>query len=275
MSEGEFRKFSALVNRECGIQLPPVKKTMLTGRLGKRLRLTGIVDFSSYFDFVTSKEGRLQELPLMINAVTTNKTDFFREIRHFTVLTEIILPQVLKRNRMRDRREINIWSAACSTGEEPYTIAMVMDDYFQTNGLNATFSVLATDISSGVLEAATMGIYDRTDIDPIAIRFRKKYLLRSKDPLKDVFRIIPSLRARVRFQRMNLMQSTYPVRKLMDVIFCRNVLIYFDRITQEKVVNKLCRHLQPGGYLILGHSESVQGFQAPIKAVSTAVYQKI
>jgi chemotaxis protein methyltransferase CheR len=187
--------------------------------------------------------------------VTTNKTDFFREPSHFSFMRDVAVPELLQR-RGRGSRQLKIWSAACSTGMEAYTAAMVLDD-MAAAGADFKFSVLGTDISTSVLHLAKTGIYTPEMIAPVPAELAKRYFLLSKDPSRDEVRVVPRLRRSINFMRMNLMDSAYPVDRDVDIIFCRNVLIYFDKPTQQKVVEQLCTHLRPGGYFIVGHSESM------------------
>ncbi len=268
-----FSRLAAFIQSELGIKMPPVKRTMLQSRLQKRLRILGFDRFEPYLDFVFSPEGRKQELVTLIDSVTTNKTDFFREPKHFDFLTESALPELIRRRPAGRSKPAAIWSAGCSTGEEPYTIAMVLSEFAsQLPGFD--FSILATDLSSRVLEIARQAIYDEERVVPVAEPLKKKYLLRSRDRAKGLVRVVPELRRRVRFQRLNFMHRDFGIRTVMDVIFCRNVIIYFDRPTQEQVLNRLCSHLAPGGYVFMGHSETLNGLDVPLVPVATTVYRK-
>jgi len=274
MNQSEFEKFSRFVTSECGIKLPPTKKTMLTGRLVKRLRSLGFKSFDAYFDYVSSDSGRAEELHAMIDAVTTNKTDFFREPKHYDYLLESVLPRLIDIGWWDKTSSLRIWSAGCSTGEEPYTLAMILSEYVETHQ-NIKFSVLGTDISTKVLKKAALGIYDEQKTGPIPIQFKKKYLLRSKDRERGLVRIAPEVRKLVSFKRVNFLDGDYGFEDAMDVIFCRNVIIYFDRQTQERVLGGICSHLKSGGYLFMGHSETLNGLDLPVKQVHTTVYQKV
>lgn len=271
MTDREFARFADFIQRQCGIKMPPAKKTMLQGRLQKRLRLLSLDSFSLYADYVFSEKGKEEELFHMIDAVTTNKTDFFRESKHFDYLRDIVLPSMMREANNRGPRPFKGWSAGCSTGEEPYTLAMVLSKFAENNP-SFRFSILATDISTKVLEIARTGIYQAEKIEPIPMEFRKKYLLRSTS--KPVMRIVPELRACMKFMRLNFMHSDYALQDRMDVVFCRNVIIYFDRETQESILTRICRHLVPGGYLFMGHSETLNGMNLPVKQISSSIYQK-
>jgi chemotaxis protein methyltransferase CheR len=224
LAEGDFRRLSAFIYDECGIHLPPSKKTMIEGRLRKRLRALGMSSFGQYCDYLFSPEGMAVESIPMIDMVTTNKTDFFREPEHFDHLVATVLPGLVESYGLGIRRELKVWSAACSSGEEPYTLAMVLSHFGETCP-GFRFSILATDISTVVLEKAMRGIYDHDRVEPVPLSFRKKYLMRNKDKKKPLVRIAPELRAMIKFRRLNLMDDNFGIREPMAIIFCRNVII--------------------------------------------------
>ncbi len=273
MSTRDFSRLSEVIYHECGIKMNEAKKVMLEARLRRRLRELCMKSFAEYCDYLLSPKGIEQELFQMINEVTTNKTDFFREPKHFEYLVNAALPELLRMSDVGMRRSLNIWSAGCSTGEEPYTLAMVLSEaVLRYPGLS--FMILATDISTKVLEKAVRAVYEMDDIVPVPQVMKKKYLLRSKNKASDLVRITPALRSLVKFRRLNFMEGDFGMREPMDVIFCRNVVIYFDRKTQETLINRFCEHLVPGGYLFMGHSETLNGLNVPLVAVSTTVYRK-
>lgn len=274
ISDKEFHRLSEFIHTECGIKMPSVKKVMLEARLQKRLRALGMSTFSEYCDFLFSPRGIDIELVHMIDVVTTNKTDFFREPAHFTYLTGTVLPALIRLHGAGVRKPLSVWSAGCSTGEEPYTLSMVLSEFARREVSGFSFFILATDISTRVLEAAQRGIYSEDRIQPIPQELRKRYLLRSRDRSRDLVRIVPELRERVLFRRLNFMEGDFGMRKLVDIVFCRNVLIYFDKETQEAVLNRFCRHLVPGGYLFLGHSETLNGLDVPLVQTSPTIYRK-
>ena len=273
ISDRAFRQISRYVEERCGIKMPDIKKTMIESRLRKRLRLLELDSFDAYVEHVFKHDAGQTELVHMVDAVTTNKTDFFREAAHFRYLQDTALPRFRQDHSRLRRVEFRAWSAGCSTGEEPYTLAMVLSEWAERQE-GFEYSILATDLSTRVLEFAAMGVYASERIDPIAMPLRRKYLLRSRDPARAQVRILPQLRQRVKFKQLNLMDSTYVVPHAMHVIFCRNVIIYFDRQRQEQILARLCDHLVPGGYLFLGHSENISGFDLPLQSVSMTVYRK-
>jgi chemotaxis protein methyltransferase CheR len=255
LSDRYFRSLAELVEAEVGIKLPAGKRIMLEGRLQKRVRYLNYSDINEYVEHLFDEENFETELIHLIDCVTTNKTDFFREPSHFVFMRNTAVPEILRRPG-RGTRPLKVWSAASSTGMEAYTVAMVLDDMI-TNGANFQFSVLGTDISTGVLHLAETGIYTPDMIAPVPAEMARRYFLSSKDPSRDEVRVVPRLRRSTNFVRMNLMDPVYPVDRDVDIIFCRNVLIYFDKPTQQRVVEQLCSHLRPGGYFIVGHSESM------------------
>jgi chemotaxis protein methyltransferase CheR len=273
MTDQEFRRFSSLIYQACGIRMTLTKKTMLEARLQKRLRILSMSSFRQYADLLFSKEGLETELPAMINVVTTNKTEFFREPAHYNFLVQRALPAILESGFPGITRVINVWSAGCSSGEEPYTLAMILAEQAAV-WPEMNFSILATDISTAVLDKAKLGVYFEDNIAAVPPLLRRKYFLKSKDKSKSLVRVVPELRKLVTFSYMNFMDDNFSVSKRQDIIFCRNVIIYFDKHTQKKVLTHLCNHLVPGGYLFLGHSETLSGMDIPLVQVASTIYQK-
>ncbi|SEM56763.1 chemotaxis protein methyltransferase CheR [Sphingomonas gellani] len=269
ISPRNFNRLSAHIYDQAGIKMPASKQTMLEGRLRRRVRATGVADLNSYCDLLFDHDRVGAEALHLLNAVTTNKTDFFREPRYFDYLRQSILPAL----KTQGHRRIRAWSAACSTGAEPYTMAMVFDDFAERQG-GPDYGVLATDLDTEVLETARRGVYPADMLDPVPAAMRDRYVMRPLQRGRGDVRIVPALRSAVGFARLNLMDARYPVGDPMDIIFCRNVLIYFDKPTQEKVVSRLCDQLRPGGWLLLGHSESIAGMDLPVKQVSNTVFQR-
>lgn len=275
MSKQEFDRLSEFIVEHCGIKMPPAKIVMLQARLQKRLRTLQMATFKNYCDFVLGSPDGADELVHMIDAVTTNKTDFFREPLHFQYLQDTALPEFLNDNADAPvRSKFTVWSAGCSTGEEPYTLAIVLSE-FAAQHPEFQFSILATDISTRVLDKARLGIYDQHVVAGIPLAIKQKYFLRSKDRDKGQVRLVPEIRSRVTFQRLNLMEEHLMVPELADAVFCRNVIIYFERQTQYSLLTRLCRCLKTGGYLFLGHSETVHGFDLPLVRINSTIYRKI
>jgi len=271
MNDRIFERFSEFIKTELGIKMPASKKTLLEARLQKRLRDLCMASHEEYCDYLFSPQGMDEELPNLVDVVTTNTTDFFREPKHFELLTSSILPEL--HARRGSSRNVNIWSAGCSSGEEPYTLSMVLSEFARLNP-GFTFSILATDISTQVLRMAVRAVYPESKIGPIPIECRKRYLLRSKDHSKKMVRIGQEARSHVRFRRLNFMEE-FSFDGQLDVIFCRNVVIYFDRQTQEVLFSRFCRKLVPGGYLFIGHSESLAGMDLPLEPIAPTVYRRI
>ena len=271
LSHADFDRLRTLIGNESGINLSSDKKTMMEIRIKRRLHSLAIASFGEYCDFLFTPQGTENELVHLIDVITTNKTDFFREAGHFDYLVSKALPDLAARHGAS--RKSLVWSAGCSTGEEPYTLAMVLSEYSQ-GAPGFRFNVLATDICTEVLAKAAMGIFRSEVVTPVPQDLRRKYFMRSRDPQSDVLRIVPEVRSLVEFRRVNFMDSDFGLSDLREIIFCRNVIIYFDRPTQVRILQKLTRHLAPGGYYFAGHSESLQGMDLPLVPVAPSVYRK-
>jgi len=272
MSAPDYARLCGLIYQEAGIHLNAEKKTMLEARIRRRLKALNIPSFSEYCATLFGRHGMKDEIPHLIDVVTTNKTDFFREPKHFDFLTAKALPDLTARNRLG--RPLLIWSAGCSTGEEPYTLAMVMSEYAQTHP-SLRFRILATDVSTTVLAKADRGVYTKDVVAPVPAAFKLKYLLRSRDRSSEQVRVSPELRQLVEFRRLNFMDADYGIAEKADAIFCRNVIIYFDRPTQERILGRLAEHLVPGGYMFVGHSETLHDMNLPLAPVAPALYRRL
>ena len=270
LTDQQFRKLSTFLQKETGIKLPDVKKIMLQSRLYKRLRALGINSFDDYINYAL-KKGNEQEIINMIDVVSTNKTDFFREPGHFDFLANEFIPFLMKNERSY---HFKIWCAASSSGEEPYTLAITCENAKKKfPGLN--YSILATDISTQMLDNGRKGIYAAEKIAQLPMALKKEFFLRSVDQKKPTVKVAPKLQAHIAWQRLNLMDDFYTTKDKFDLVICRNVLIYFERHIQEQVINKLCRHLNPGGIFILGHSESIINMKVPLKQIKPTIYKLI
>ena len=269
MDSESFERLSTYVTREYGIKLPPAKKSMLESRLNRKVKSLGLSTYKEFLDYIFSDEGKQGELFHVIDLITTNKTDFFREAAHFHFLTNDFLPTY---KTDHGRTNLKIWSAGCSTGEEPYTIIMAMEEFKKLH-TDTTYSILASDVSIRVIQTAFQGVYDIEKIEPVPLELKRSYFMRSKANPKLV-RVKPQFRKKLQFKRINFMDNQFGLMKSdYDFIFCRNVLIYFDKPTQERVINKFCSHLKPGGLLFLGHSESIIGMKLPLRQIRPTVYQ--
>lgn len=272
LSSRDFRRLAEYIQGVTGIRMPPGKKTMLEGRLRRRMRDLGVGAFSEYCRFLFEENGLADEAVHLIDVVTTNKTDFFREPDHFHFLAGHGLPELVKRG-WGLRRPLAVWSAASSIGAEAYSLAMLLADYARVQR-GFDFSILATDICTEVLETGARGIYPEAMIEPVPMEMRRRYLRRARDRNADTVRIAPEIRGHVQFSRLNLIEGPYDFDGQFEVIFCRNILIYFDRPTQHAVITHLCDHLRPGGYLFIGHSETLSGMELPFRQVATTVFQR-
>lgn len=267
LEQKEFEQLSSYIGEHYGIKLPPAKKSLLESRLAKRIRALHLPDFKAYVAHVFSDEGIRKELPLMIDLVTTNKTDFYREPRHFELLAEKLLPEWKAKRGQHE--ELKIWSAGCSSGMEVYTLAIVISEY----GINR-FQLVASDLSVQVLKHAVGAVYTEKQIEPVPDTLKRKYFLKSRDRNSPTVRVVSTLRNKATFYHLNLMADDYPMPTALPFIFCRNTLIYFKKADQEAIINKLCRHLLPGGYLFLGHSESIVNLNVPLVQCFPSVYKK-
>ncbi|MGD0229398.1 MAG: protein-glutamate O-methyltransferase [Syntrophorhabdales bacterium] len=268
LSKSDFSRLRNFIYDHCGIRITDTKKIMLEARLQKRLRSLGLDSFSQYCTYLFSSDGMAEELNHMVDRVTTNKTDFFREPLHFDYLTRKVLPEVFRVNRT-----VTVWSAGCSSGEEPYTLAMVIKEFIGDD-CAIDFRVVGTDISTRVLETAKLAIYDGERLAPVPPEIQRKYFMRSRDRTKGLYRVTPELRARVTFRRLNFMDDDFGFREEVSVIFCRNVIIYFDKPIQQRLLNRFCRCLKPNGYVFVGHSETLLGMDVPLVQVAPTIYRK-
>lgn len=257
ISEEEFRKLRELLHTGFGIKLTEEKRTLVVGRLQKLIREKGGISFGAYYNLVVADQtGR--EMSELINRLSTNHTFFNREKDHFDYFKSVSLPEAVSRAKARGNRDIRIWCAASSTGEEPYMLAMIMREFFGQDFKNWDLGLLATDISEKALAVAKDGIYSAERMKDLPNLLREKYFRsRGQD-----FEVIPALKQDVTYRRLNLINPEYPFKKPFEAVFCRNVMIYFDAATKDAVVAKIAQHLVPGGHLFIGHSESL-GRQTP------------
>ena len=263
LSDRQFRTISDLVYRHCGINLKDGKEALVRARLMKRFRAIGMDSVESYLELIKSKAGD-HELDQMIDAMTTNKTSFFREIEHFIYLRETVLPQF-------EGRRMRFWSAACSSGEEPYSLAMLLREHLADID-RMDVLILATDISRRMLEKGAKALYSGDALIDLPSSYLQKYFVKSRNAACS-YQVADNVRSMVRLARLNLMGS-WPMRGSFHVIFCRNVMIYFDRATQQQLINRLWELLEPGGYLFVGHSEGLSAITHKFKYIRPATYRK-
>ena len=262
----DFIRFQTLIHEEAGIWLAPIKKALLAGRLGRRLRTLGIAAWRDYYELVISDEA---ERVRMLDAICTNETHFFREPRHFEFLAERVFPAWREQaDAGRRPHRVRVWSAACSTGEEPYSLAMTLLTAFPTGW---ELEVLATDLSTKVLERAQRAVWPMEKAAEIPEAHRKAFMLRGFGAQEGLMKAGPEIRSIVRFARVNLV-GDWPASPPFDLVFCRNVLIYFDRTVKARVIERLLGRLDPHGYLFLGHAESLGGLSSQVQPVIPTVY---
>jgi len=271
LTDKDFKTISSYIETTVGIRMPEAKRVMMQSRLVGRLKALGLTSFSDYIDYAFDKDITGNEKILLTDALTTNKTEFFRENDHFQFLANAVLPEFAERGI----KIPNIWSAGCSSGEEVYTISIVLREFMRKHrGAFNTYHLFATDISTKVLDKAVNAVYDEASTEDIPFEQKKRYFLKSTDRTNPKVRIKQELRSCVTFRRLNFMDSAYNVKEMFNAIFCRNVLIYFDKPTQEAIISKLIRNLETGGFLFLGHSETILSMKLPLQTVAPTVYRK-
>ncbi|WP_404423682.1 CheR family methyltransferase [Nibricoccus sp. IMCC34717] len=274
MRDTDYEFIRELVYNHSRINLGPDKKELVSARLGKRLRATAIPSITDYCRFLqTSTDDSEEELAHLIDAISTNHTFFFREPQHFDFMRDTFLPEMQRRRSKENWPSLNIWSAASSSGEEPYSIAIQMLELLG-NDTSWPWRIEATDISHKILDKARTAIYKEESIGKVPPNVARAHFQKGFGPHEGSFRVKQHVRDKVHFQRLNLLEGALPFRDPFHLIFCRNVMIYFDRPTQEELVNKLMRQLVPGGYLFVGHSESLSGVHHKLETVKPAIYRR-
>lgn len=271
LTDKEFLLFQKLVYDKCGINLHEGKKELVRSRLSKRLREHHFDRFEDYYQYLMAEETG-EELVKMLDAISTNLTSFFREPKHFDFLKEEVLPGFLSPTDRPLAKVLNVWSAGCSSGEEPYTISICLREVMERH-TRFDYKILATDISTRVLAAAANGVYHQNQLRNVSNQVLKKYFQRGKGRWTQHVRLKRDIRDAIDFKRFNLMEP-FPQQDHFHVIFCRNVMIYFDRQVQQAVVNKFYDALVQGGYLFIGHSESLMGSQHAFQYIRPTIYQK-
>lgn len=268
----EFNLFRKLILEKIGISLNNGKLELVRARLAKRLRQLNIPTFKEYY-YLLSEHPDGPEMLKMLDAITTNQTSFFREAKHFSFLNDAALLLILKKKEQTGDRVFRIWSAGCSTGEEPYSLAIIMLEFLENHPKYET-KIFATDISTEVLKAAIKGIYEKRKITDVPLKLLKKYFLRGEKTWGGFYKTNQKLSKIVHFERFNLMENHFSFPSSFDIIFCRNVMIYFDKKTQENLINKYYSVLNQGNYLFIGHSESLMGIKHKFQYVQPTVYVK-
>lgn len=274
LSPALFNRFTQFIRQCCGIRIDASKQTMLEGRLRKRMRQLLLPTFEDYARYLfNNTEETAEELIHFLDAVTTNKTEFFREAPHFDYLGTKVLPEFKRQHEQQRTRTFRIWCAGCSTGEEAYSLAMLLNNFAEKNPL-FSYAVLATDLCKRALETAKAAVYDRDQLEDVPPELRNKYFVTARTGDPGQLRVVAALRETIMFKRFNLMNAAFPIREPLQAIFCRNVMMYFERADREKLVNRFAEKLAPGGHLFTGHSETLAGFPTDLKPVSSSVYQK-
>ncbi len=257
ISEKEFRAFRELIFQEAAISLSDAKRALVCSRLSKRLRHYGFKSFSQYYEYLMEADPAGAERLQMINCITTNKTDFFRERHHFDFLREQFFPKLRERCPAGGARRLRVWSAGCSSGEEPYSIGITAREFFSALP-GWDMKILASDIDTDMLRAGEQGIYPAERLESVPAEFTRRHFLRGRGEWAGYYKVRAELRDLVTFRRINFAEESWPIRARFDVIFCRNVIIYFNRATQRRLFERLAGYLQPDGCLMVGHSESLQ-----------------
>jgi chemotaxis protein methyltransferase CheR len=270
LGDADYEFLRRLVYERSRIHLGPDKRVLVSSRLAKRLRHHRLDNYSDYCDLLRSPQGG-EELQFLIDRISTNHTHFFREMKHFDFLRESVVPTWEAETRRNE--PFLIWSAASSTGEEAYSIALHLAEHFAPAS-SGRWQIAGTDISTRVLEIAQRGVYETAKLEGIAPDLLRRHFQRGTNQWAGHLRVKDELRQCVTFQHMNLLDRNYPFTRPFDLIFCRNVMIYFDRPTQETLVRQLTDHLRPGGHLFVGHSESLSGVKHSLKLIRPAIYLK-
>jgi len=271
LSARAYRAIVDIVYQHSRIKLGEDKQTLLANRLGKRIRHLGLLSYDDYCDKLRAP-GSQEEIEHLVDLISTNHTRFYREPDHFTYLTEKILPGLIPRLHS-DRSPLRIWSAASSSGEEPYTLAIVLSEYLRAHP-SLAWKIEASDISRSILAKAEKAIYRMDAVEPVPMELLRRYFQKGVGEHDGYCRVRKELREKVRYARVNLFQDEYPITPKQHVIFCRNVMIYFDIPSREEAVRRLTQFLVPGGYLIVGHSESLMGVRHGLVGIKQGIYQK-
>lgn len=267
ITKNEFEQLTNYIRAQYGINLKEEKRTLVSGRLYNELVHNGFNNYTDYIKYILSdSSGRA--LNSLVNRITTNHTYFMREEDHFYYFRDVVLPYLVAVVRNKDLR---IWSAGCSSGEEPYTLAMIIDEFFGKEKMWWDTKILATDISSKVLENAVKGTYSNDEIKMISPQWKMNYFKKLDN---DQVSIVEKIKNEIVFRRFNLMNETFPFKQKFHVIFCRNVMIYFDMETKRKLISKFYDSLEYGGYLFVGHSETIERGSTKFKYVMPSVYRK-
>ncbi|MBW5399406.1 chemotaxis protein CheR [Brachyspira pilosicoli] len=273
LTDSEFNELVRIIYDKTRIQMSEHKRALVTSRISKRIRALNMSSFKEYIDYL--KGAPDEEVTNFINAVTTNKTDFFRENKHFEYMKTTFLPNWEKSYKEGKVNNLRIWSAACSTGEEPYTIAMTLHDYFGERFNHYDIKILASDIDTNVLSHACAGIYKEETVETIQTNTLKKYFLKGTGNNAGLYKVKNILQKCISFRQLNFKDEDFDIHTQFDLIFCRNVIIYFDKEFQKELFNKFYRYMKEDSYVFIGHSETLFGISDLFKYISSNIYKKI
>jgi len=273
ISDELFLKLGKMITERYGIKLPLEKKVMFQARLQRHLRELDIHSFDEYAELLINSQDESTEIDVLADYISTNKTEFFRNNDHFNFISNHILPDLQTQNLRLTN--LKLWSAGCSSGQEAYSIGITLEEFMRMKGVRFDYSIMATDISGRMLKAAKEAIYPISQVVDISLDLKQRYFLKSKSLKEQQVRVVKDIREKVRVAYMNLMDSTYPFNKQFDIVFLRNTLIYFSPQVQQKVLTKVIESLKPGGYLFIGHSESLINMHLPIQSIAPSAYVKI
>lgn len=274
LTKKEFQLFRELIYREAGISLGESKHQLVESRLSKRLRTLQLPSYQSYYDYLMKADPTGEERLRMINCLTTNKTDFFREDHHFEYLKSHVFPALEKRAKETGERKLRIWSAACSTGEEPYTLAMTVLEYFGPMSVNGwDIRILASDVDTDVLAHAQKGIYAADRVNDVPREILKRHFIKTSKDAEAPYQIRPEVKELITFRRINFIEPEWPIHTVFDLIFCRNVMIYFDEPTQDRLLTRFSDVIIPEGHLFIGHSESILRLDHLYKSIGNTIYR--
>lgn len=275
ISDELFLKLGRMITEKYGIKMSAEKKIMFQARLQRRLRELDIKSFDEYAGRLFNTEHDSVEISILADYISTNKTDFFREKEHFQFITDHVLQEIFCEKQTNSFFQLKLWSAGCSSGQEAYSIAITLEEFMQSRNFRFDYSIVATDISGRMLKTARQAVYPMSQVEEIPLEVKKRYFLKSKSLIDQKVRVVKNLRDRVKPAYLNLMDNAYVLDAQFDLIFLRNTLIYFEHQIQQQVLTKILDKLKIGGYLFIGHSESLINMNLPIRSIAPSVYVKI
>jgi len=275
ISDELFLKLGRMITEKYGIKMSAEKKIMFQARLQRRLRELDIKSFDEYARRLFTTEHDSVEISILADYISTNKTEFFREKEHFQFITDHVLQEIFCEKQTNSFFQLKLWSAGCSSGQEAYSMAITLEEFMKSRNFRFDYSIVATDISGRMLKTARQAVYPMSQVEEIPLEIKKQYFLKSKSLIDQKVRIVKNLRDRVKPAYLNLMDNVYVLDTQFDLIFLRNTLIYFEHQIQQQVLTKILDKLKIGGYLFIGHSESLINMNLPIRSIAPSVYVKI